>query len=155
MNITTAGINLAKNTFSVHGVDGHGKVILKKTVTRGKLLETFANLPPCRVAMEACSGAHHWARRPYHRPRALPFPTARVAKTTATTATSVKPSWTPPAAQPCASRRSNQPSSRRGMWRHSSTATTAQPAHAGNKPAYSSLPAAVLNSANVSARAAA
>ena len=63
MNITTAGIDLAKNTFSVHGVDAQGKVVLKKTVTRGKLLETFANLPPCRVAMEACSGAHHWARR--------------------------------------------------------------------------------------------
>ena len=63
MNITTAGIDLAKNTFSVHGVDMHGKIVLKKTVTRGKLLETFANLPPCRVAMEACSGAHHWARR--------------------------------------------------------------------------------------------
>lgn len=63
MNITTAGIDLAKNTFSVHGVDAQGKVVLKKTVTRSKLLETFANLPPCRVAMEACSGAHHWARR--------------------------------------------------------------------------------------------
>lgn len=63
MNITTVGIDLAKNVFSVHGVDGHGKVVLKKTLSRGKLLECFANLPPCRVAMEACSGAHHWARQ--------------------------------------------------------------------------------------------
>ncbi len=63
MDITTVGIDLAKNVFSVHGVDAHGKVMLKKIVSRGKLLECFANLPPCRVAMEACSGAHHWARQ--------------------------------------------------------------------------------------------
>ena len=62
MNVTTVGIDLAKNVFSVHGVDGHGKVVLKKTVSRGRLLECFANLPPCVVGMEACSGAHHWAR---------------------------------------------------------------------------------------------
>ena len=63
MDITTVGIDLAKKVFSVRGVDGHGKVVLKKTLSRGKLLESFANLPPCRVAMEACSGAHHWARQ--------------------------------------------------------------------------------------------
>lgn len=63
MNVTTVGIDLAKNVFSVHGVDAHGKVVLKKTVSRGKLLETFANLPPCLIGMEACTGAHHWARR--------------------------------------------------------------------------------------------
>ena len=62
MNITTVGIDLAKNVFSVHGVDAHGKVALKKTVSRGKLLDCFVNLPPCRIGMEACSGAHHWAR---------------------------------------------------------------------------------------------
>ncbi len=62
MNITTVGIDLAKNVFSVHGVDAHGKVVLKKTVSRGKLLECFANLPPATIGMEACSGAHHWAR---------------------------------------------------------------------------------------------
>ncbi len=62
MNVTTVGIDLAKNVFSVHGVDAHGKAVLKKTVSRGKLLECFANLPPCIVGMEACTGAHHWAR---------------------------------------------------------------------------------------------
>ena len=62
MNVTTVGIDLAKNVFSVHGVDAHGKVVLKKTVSRGKLLECFANLPPAIIGMEACSGAHHWAR---------------------------------------------------------------------------------------------
>jgi len=62
MNVTTVGIDLAKNVFSVHGVDAHGKVVLKKTVSRGKLLECFANLPSAIIGMEACSGAHHWAR---------------------------------------------------------------------------------------------
>jgi transposase len=62
MNITTVGIDLAKNVFSVHGVDAHGKTVLKKTVSRTKLLDCFANLPPCMVGMEACTGAHHWAR---------------------------------------------------------------------------------------------
>lgn len=45
MKATTVGIDLAKNVFSVHGVDAHGKVVLKKTVSRGRLLEFFANLP--------------------------------------------------------------------------------------------------------------
>jgi transposase len=62
MNLTTIGIDLAKNTFSLHGTDAQGKTVLKKTVSRAKLLEFFANLPPCIVGMEACTGAHHWAR---------------------------------------------------------------------------------------------
>lgn len=62
MNITTIGIDLAKNTFSLHGVDEHGKACWSKTVSRKKLLVTLANLPPCLVGMEACSGAHYWAR---------------------------------------------------------------------------------------------
>jgi len=44
MNVTTVGIDLAKNVFSAHGVDAHGKLVLKKTVSRSKLLECFANL---------------------------------------------------------------------------------------------------------------
>lgn len=52
MNVTTVGIDLAKNVFSVHGVDQHGKAVMKKTVSRGKLLECFAKLPPCVVGME-------------------------------------------------------------------------------------------------------
>jgi transposase len=63
MNITTVGIDLAKNVFSVHGVDAHGKTVLKKTVSRNKLLECFTKLPTAIVGMEACSGAHHWARQ--------------------------------------------------------------------------------------------
>jgi len=60
--ITTVGIDLAKSTFSLHGVDAHGKTVLRKTLSRNKLLPFMAQLPPCLVGMEACSGAHHWAR---------------------------------------------------------------------------------------------
>jgi transposase len=63
MNITTIGIDLAKASFSVHGVDGHGKVMLRKTLTRTKLLELMAQLPICLVGLEACGGAHEMARR--------------------------------------------------------------------------------------------
>ena len=62
MKVTTVGLDLAKQVFSVHGVDTHGKAVLRKRVSRGKLLELFAQLPPSLVGMEACSGAHYWAR---------------------------------------------------------------------------------------------
>lgn len=62
MSVSTIGIDLAKNTFSLHGVDEHGKACLRKTVSRKKLLNTLANVPPCLIGMEACSGAHYWAR---------------------------------------------------------------------------------------------
>lgn len=63
MNITTVGIDLAKASFSVHGVDAHGKVMLRKTLSRAKLLEIMAQLPRCLVGLEACGGAHEMARR--------------------------------------------------------------------------------------------
>jgi transposase len=62
-NVTTVGIDLAKNVFSVHGVDASGAVVLCKTVSRAKLSELLAQLAPCLIGMEACSGAHEWARR--------------------------------------------------------------------------------------------
>ncbi len=62
MNVTTIGIDLAKNTFSLHGVDAVGKVVFKKTLSRTKLLPFLGSLPPCLIGMEACSGAHHWGR---------------------------------------------------------------------------------------------
>jgi transposase len=62
MNITTLGIDLAKNIFQLHGVDEKGKAILKKTLTRKKLLEFVATLSPCQIVMEACGGSNYWAR---------------------------------------------------------------------------------------------
>jgi len=62
MNITTLGIDLAKNSFSIVGADKHGKVVLRKTLTRNKLLPFIANCPPCLIGLEACSGSHYWAR---------------------------------------------------------------------------------------------
>ncbi|WP_261902956.1 IS110 family transposase [Vibrio fortis] len=56
------GIDLAKNHFSLHAVDQNGKVILNKSVTRSKLLTKIANMPLMRIGVEACGGAHYWAR---------------------------------------------------------------------------------------------
>ena len=61
--VCTLGIDLAKNSFSVHGVDANGSVVVRRTISRSKLTELVAQLPPCLIGMEACSGAHEWARR--------------------------------------------------------------------------------------------
>lgn len=61
--ITTVGIDLAKHVFSLHGVDSTGRVVLRKTVRRTELEAAVAALPACLIGMEACSGAHEWARR--------------------------------------------------------------------------------------------
>jgi len=61
--VTTVGIDLAKNVFSLHGVNGAGRVLLRKTVRRDQLVATVARLSPCLIGMEACSGAHEWGRR--------------------------------------------------------------------------------------------
>ncbi|TMJ66652.1 MAG: IS110 family transposase, partial [Alphaproteobacteria bacterium] len=62
MQVSTIGLDLAKNVFQAHGVSAEGKVVLKKQLRRGQVLSTFAKLPPCLVGMEACAGAHYWAR---------------------------------------------------------------------------------------------
>jgi len=61
--VSTLGIDLAKNTFSVHGVDGAGTVVMRRTVSRSQIGELVAQLPACLIGMEPCSGAHEWARR--------------------------------------------------------------------------------------------
>lgn len=63
MQITTVGIDLAKNVFQVHAVDAHGKPVLNKQLKRDQMAAFFANRPPCLIGMQACSGAHHWARK--------------------------------------------------------------------------------------------
>jgi transposase len=63
MAILFVGIDLAKNVFAIHGVDEHGKAVLvRPSVQRARLQQLVAALPPCTIGMEACSGAHHWAR---------------------------------------------------------------------------------------------
>lgn len=62
MNITTIGVDLAKNVFQVHGVDERGKAVLRKQLKRAQMRSYFANLPACLIGMEACGGAHFWAR---------------------------------------------------------------------------------------------
>ncbi len=63
MDITTLGIDLAKNVFQLHGVDTAGKVALRKRITRTKLKEFMVNMPPCLIGMEACGSSHYWARK--------------------------------------------------------------------------------------------
>ena len=63
MTILTIGIDLAKDVFAVHGVDEAGKpALVRPSVRRANLLELIAGLAPCVIGMEACFGAHHWAR---------------------------------------------------------------------------------------------
>ena len=59
---TIIGLDIAKSSFQVHGVAASGRTTLRKKLRRGQVLEFFANLPPCRIGLEACGGAHYWAR---------------------------------------------------------------------------------------------
>jgi transposase len=63
MNITTVGVDLAKLVFQIHGVDARGKVAMRKQLKRSQVIGFFTQLPPCLVGMEACGGAHYWARK--------------------------------------------------------------------------------------------
>ena len=60
--ITTVGLDLAKNVFQVHGVDAEGTTVLRKQLRRAQVLAFFSRLPRCLVGMEACATAHYWAR---------------------------------------------------------------------------------------------
>src|SRR5215204_1509894 len=60
--VSTIGLDIAKHVFQVHGADAVGHVLFRKRVTRTKLLGFLAAQQPCIVAMEACAGAHYWAR---------------------------------------------------------------------------------------------
>lgn len=61
-DIKVLGIDLAKNVFQLHGTNAKGKCVLKKRLSREKLIDFMAQLPPCLVGIEACGGAHYWAR---------------------------------------------------------------------------------------------
>jgi transposase len=62
MQITTIGLDIAKNVFQVHGIDAAEKVVVRKQLRRGQLMKFFEALPSCLVGMEACATAHYWAR---------------------------------------------------------------------------------------------
>ena len=62
MEITTIGLDVAKNVFQVHGIDAAGKVVVRKALRRAQLLPFFRKLPPCLVGIGACGTSHHWAR---------------------------------------------------------------------------------------------
>ena len=60
--VSTIGLDIAKSVFQVHGVDDDGTVVVRKRVSRAKVLEFFSTLPSCVVGIEACPSAHHWSR---------------------------------------------------------------------------------------------
>ena len=62
MQVSTIGIDLAKNVFQVHGVDAIGKVTITKKLRRSQVLALFDRFPRCLIGMEACATSHHWAR---------------------------------------------------------------------------------------------
>ena len=62
MQVSTIGLDIAKNVFQAHGVDAAGKTVITKQLRRGQVIDYFEKLAPCLIGMEACATAHHWAR---------------------------------------------------------------------------------------------
>ena len=62
MQVSTIGLDIAKNVFQAHGVDAGGKTTLTRQLRRGQVIGYFEKLPPCLVGIEACATGHHWAR---------------------------------------------------------------------------------------------
>ena len=62
MQVTTIGLDIAKNVFQVHGIDAKENVVVRKQLRRGQVIAFFKALPPCLIGMEACATAHYWAR---------------------------------------------------------------------------------------------
>ena len=60
--VATIGLDIAKTVFQVPGVDGAGQVVVRRRLTRGRVLVFFEKLAPCLVGIEACSTSHYWAR---------------------------------------------------------------------------------------------
>jgi len=75
MQISTIGLDIAKNVFQVHGIDSSEEVVVRKQLRRSQVLAFFKALPPCLVGIEACATAHYWAReltKLGHRVRLMP-----------------------------------------------------------------------------------
>ena len=60
--IITIGLDIAKNVFQIHGIDGSGEPVVRRQLKRRQVLSFFARLPACLVGLEACATSHHWAR---------------------------------------------------------------------------------------------
>ena len=60
--VSTIGLDIAKNVFQVHGIDETGEVIVRRQLRRRQVLAFFGRLSPCLIGMEACATSHHWAR---------------------------------------------------------------------------------------------
>lgn len=63
MKVTRVDIDLAKEVFQIHGVDGHGKTLLRRKLRRSEMMKFFKEVSACLIGMEACASSHHWARR--------------------------------------------------------------------------------------------
>ena len=63
MTIETLGVDIAKNVFQLHGVNRNGRVVMKRRVMRDQLLAVLAQIDPCTMVVEACTGAFNWARK--------------------------------------------------------------------------------------------
>lgn len=63
MQITTIGLDIAKNVFQLHGIDDAGQPVLRRKVRRDQLLAVLGDFEPCLIGIEACATAHHWARQ--------------------------------------------------------------------------------------------
>lgn len=63
LEVSTVGVDLAKNVIQVHGVDAKGKAVVRRQLRRSRFLAFFEGQPSCLIGMEACSGAHHWGRQ--------------------------------------------------------------------------------------------
>src|SRR5260370_41601174 len=75
MQISTIGLDIAKNVFPVHGIVANETVVVRKRLRRSQVLAFFKALPPCLIGMEACATAHYWAReltKVGHRVRLMP-----------------------------------------------------------------------------------
>ena len=122
---TTIGLDIAKHVFQVHGADGAGHVLFRKRITRVKLLSFLAAQTRCVVAMEACAGAHYWAReiaKLGHHVRLIPPAYVKpFIKRQKTMPPMQRPSVKRPSGQTCASFLSRPKSSRR-------TASCSEPA---------------------------
>src|SRR6516225_989115 len=73
--VSTIGLDIAKSIFQIHGVDADGAVVIRKRISRAKLLEFFATLPACLIGIEACPSGLYWSRQVQafaHRVRLLP-----------------------------------------------------------------------------------